>query len=482
MAWGGWGQETSLVEGLSDVDRARLERSGFTPIPPELGLELFDAARAGSAAAPAPGGVSGAALRAQAEAGMLPSILSDLVPRKSRAAGEGTLRDRLRELPVDGHSELVLELVRGQAASILGHASAEEVGPDLLLQELGFDSLGTVELRNRLVASTGVKVPMLTLTDRPTLAGIARYVLTQLAVAGDGEEGEVDLPEAGSPGISFISLLAEAQGRGSLDQFVELLAEASRFRPAFASASDGETVRSLQLADGAGDSTLVLIPSLGPISGPHEYVRLARELAETYSVHSIALPGFGSGEPLPESSDAAIESLAQVIRLLVPEGDLTLGGHSSGGWLAHAVASRLERDGSAVEKVLLLDTYPPQSQLLSQMLPVMLTAMLAAGEGEMGVDDTRLLAMGAYRRIFADWEVPDLDAPVVMVRAGEPAWDVEGEEEAAWKACWEGARETLEVAGNHFTMMTEFADSTARAIESMVKSEPLVIDTGGFAK
>jgi acyl transferase domain-containing protein/thioesterase domain-containing protein/acyl carrier protein len=481
MAWGGWAQETSLVEQLSDVDRARLERSGFTPISPEFGLELFDAARADPGPLLAPVGLSRTALRAQAKAGMLPPILSGLVPGASRGGGE-TLRDRLPDLPADSQLEIVLDLVRGEAASVLGHESAEDVGPELLLQELGFDSLGTVELRNRLVASAGVKVPILTLTDRPTLTAIAEYVLTQLMVPSGGEDEDETAGRSGSsPAISFTSLLREAKSEDSLDRFVELLAEASRFRPTFAPPGDGQTIRLVQLAEGTG-TALILIPSLGPISGPHEYVRLARELGESHSVYSVSLPGFGSGEPLPENADAAVEGLAEAVRRLVVEGGLVLGGHSSGGWLAHAVAARLECTETAVDKLLLLDTYPPESQLLSQMLPVMLAAMLAAGEEETRLDDTRLLAMGGYRRIFAGWEIPELEARTAMVRASQPAWDVNGETNDGWRASWERSDETIEVPGNHFTMMTECAVSTARAIEEIVNSEPLVVDTGGFAK
>ncbi len=180
MAWGGWVQDTSLIELLSEVDRKRLERSGIAPFGSREGLELFDAARAAGAPLLAPVGFYPAALREQALAGMLPAILRGLV-RMPEAEPDGTaLLSRLRGLSAEQRREAVLEAVREQAAVALGHPSAADVDPDLVVQELGLDSLGTVELRNRVAAATGVEVPMLALADHPTLSGVANYVLARL--------------------------------------------------------------------------------------------------------------------------------------------------------------------------------------------------------------------------------------------------------------------------------------------------------------
>jgi acyl transferase domain-containing protein/acyl carrier protein len=454
LAWGGWAQDTSLIDALADVDRMRLERSGLTPISAAQGLQLFDAARASGTPLLAPVGLSVPALRDQAAAGVLPAILRGLVQQRgTEASSEGAFWKQLESLPDDQREAAVLELVRGQAAVVLGHQSAAEVDPDLVLQELGLDSLGTVELRNRIAASTGVQVSILALTDHPTLSGVAGYVLEQLdrtAGADDGEAGE-----RSAAGVSLSSLLDDAYKADALDDFVELLTQASRLRKGFGTVDESDwQPRPVRLAEGSAESPVVLMPSLGPMSGTHEYVKLARELAGSHAVFALPLPGFGPGEALPESIDALVGVLAEAVRRMDHGPGLILGGHSSGGWVAQAVAAHLEGLGTPVAAVLLLDTYSPQSPLLRQLLPLMLPASGDLDGAEARVDDLRLLAMGGYRRIFADWRPAAIEARTVSI-------------------------EVDKVEGDHFTMMTDHASSTAAAIEDVLERESVNGRGGG---
>ena len=473
MAWGGWAQDTSLLEALSDVNRARLERSGFTPMSPQQGLELFDLARASDDALLAPVGLSTAALRAQAGAGMLPPIFSGLVPPVSSQPDQESLAERLAGLDEAGQEALLLEVVCAQAAIVLGHDPAEELNPDLLLQELGFDSLGTVELRNRLASATGVQVPILTLTDRPTPRSIAKHVITQLDPSAS--EGDGTGAASGQEAIAFTTLLEGAEGGQGLDEFVNLLTRAAAFLPTFQSL-DASKISTVRLTEAASVGTLVLIPSLGPISGPHEYVKLARALSGKLEVLTLSLPGFAAGEPLPASADAAIGTLADALQRSLPGSGFVLGGHSSGGWLAQAIAARMEASGLPPDSVLLLDTYPPHSPLLSQMLPLMLAGLQATDAADRRVDDARLLAVGGYRRAFAGWEPPATEIRTVMVRASSPAWEV-GDADEDWRAAWELPHTSVEVLGDHFTMLNEHAGTTADAIENALDEKLATVNT-----
>ncbi|MBE1601815.1 acyl transferase domain-containing protein/acyl carrier protein [Streptomyces stelliscabiei] len=88
----------------------------------------------------------------------------------------GRWRDRLTALPDAEGDRLLVELITTEAAAILGHGSAGRVDPERPLRDIGFDSITAVELRNRLVAATGFRLPVTGLFDHPTATGLARHI------------------------------------------------------------------------------------------------------------------------------------------------------------------------------------------------------------------------------------------------------------------------------------------------------------------
>jgi acyl transferase domain-containing protein len=475
MAWGGWMQESSLVADLAGelgaAALARLKRLGVAALTPEQSLELFDVARGSGEPRLVPVGLDTGALRAQAEAGLLPPVLRGLV----RSAGGAerspeALRARLVKLDGGEREAAVFDLVRGQIAAVLGFGSGEEVEPDRVLQEMGLDSLGVVELRNGLIAATGLSLPILALTDNPTPASIAGFLSAQLG--GDGGAAS----DAGSPGAAttFVSLLAEARRNDAFGEFADLLATASAFRPAFDDpAGAGGSPRAVRLADGLEAPSLVMIPSMGPMSGPHEYVKFAQGFQGERAVQVLALPGFAAGERLPSGLDALIGVLAERIGRLDLGPSLVLAGHSSGGWIAHSLAAHLESAGQAPAGVVLLDSFTPDSERVQRMMPAVLSAADDAARAGAGIDDGRLMAMGAYSRIFSRWRPEGLAAPVVMVRATRPGAE-ESDDDAA---PWGDVAASVCVPGDHFTMMNEYAASTREAVSEAIESKMVILQT-----
>jgi acyl carrier protein len=178
MAWGPWTPEVGLLGSLSDVDLRRLARSATPPMPVEQGLELFD--RALQAGRPVVGltRLHLPALRAQPA---LPAVWQALAGTSRRSAADTPARSegfaqRLAGLPAAGREQVLVELVRSNAAVVLGHGAGEQVPTGQPFKELGFDSLTVVELRNRLQAATGVSMPATVLFDHPTVARLAEYL------------------------------------------------------------------------------------------------------------------------------------------------------------------------------------------------------------------------------------------------------------------------------------------------------------------
>ena len=185
VAWGLWAAEDGMGASLSAAERARLARSGMAQLAVDEGLELLDAARTSSRALLLAAHLELRAMSAAIGDGEVPGLLRGLIkPRRRRRAaarGASSLAARLDEAPAGERARIALELVRGQAAAVLGHASPETVGAERAFRELGFDSLAAVELRNRLEAASGVRLAATVVFDHPSPAALAEHLVGLLS-------------------------------------------------------------------------------------------------------------------------------------------------------------------------------------------------------------------------------------------------------------------------------------------------------------
>ncbi len=188
LAWGPWAQAAGMTGSLDEAGMARVARAGFLPLPAGQGLALFDAAVAAGEPVVVPARLDLAALRAGGE---VPALFRGLVrgPVRRAAGAGGGLAGRLAGLPAARRREVVLDVVRGQVAVVLGHAGGAQVDPGRSFGDLGFDSLTAVELRNRLGAAAGVRLPATLAFDYPTADVLADFLLAELS--GDAAGNDV---------------------------------------------------------------------------------------------------------------------------------------------------------------------------------------------------------------------------------------------------------------------------------------------------
>ncbi|MCX5380990.1 type I polyketide synthase [Streptomyces sp. NBC_00091] len=188
LAWGLWAERSGMTGHLDGAGLARIERAGAQALTTAEGLGLFDAALTSPEAVLVPMRVDLAAVRAQAAAGeSVPRLLRALVPPPvRRAAAEAapvtSLAHQLAGLPENERTRILSDLVRGHAATVLGHAGPQAVEADRGFLELGLDSLTAVQLRNRLGTATGLRLPTTLVFDYPTPAALAAYLRGLLVV------------------------------------------------------------------------------------------------------------------------------------------------------------------------------------------------------------------------------------------------------------------------------------------------------------
>ncbi|MEU7276965.1 type I polyketide synthase, partial [Streptomyces asiaticus] len=187
MAWGLWAEASGMTGHLGERDLRRVSRSGLVPLSSEEGLELFDAALVADAIVPVPVRLDIPALRAQGAE--LPAVFRKVVPsvptrRTARSEQSESLPDELRRrlvgLPRTSQDQMLLELVRTQTAAALGHATPETVNTRRPFKELGFDSLMGVDLRNRLTAETGLRLPATLVFDYPTPMALVGHIRDEI--------------------------------------------------------------------------------------------------------------------------------------------------------------------------------------------------------------------------------------------------------------------------------------------------------------
>ncbi|MFE3022063.1 type I polyketide synthase, partial [Streptomyces sp. NPDC059256] len=195
LGWGLWAETSGMTSRLTESDRARLRRGGIAAMESDEALALLDFALAAGRPTVVPVKLDLAALRAESTEsdGVVPAVFRRLLPRTGRTAkrnpvsGAAVLSRRLAGASPDERERVLLELVRAEVAGVLGLGEPGLLEPDRALREQGLDSLTTVELRNRLGAATGIRLPTTVVFEHPTATALTRYIGERISGAAGAE-------------------------------------------------------------------------------------------------------------------------------------------------------------------------------------------------------------------------------------------------------------------------------------------------------
>ncbi|MEN0137392.1 MAG: SDR family NAD(P)-dependent oxidoreductase [Rhodococcus sp. (in: high G+C Gram-positive bacteria)] len=244
IAWGMWATPSAMTDNLGAIDLARARLSGMVPMPAADGLALFDSALAagaptvaaarfdhsGSAAPYVPAPLRGLIRESRPHAAGSDSVVSG-----PNGSGPSDWSQRLADLSIPEQRHLMLDLVRGGAATVLGYDASDSVDPDQAFKELGFDSLAAVALRNHLGAATGLRLPPTMVFDHPSPRAVAEFLRSELVP----DPMSVALADVDRLRATIAELGDDAEARSAIAQRLgSLLAEVGTSDDAHAAAVD----------------------------------------------------------------------------------------------------------------------------------------------------------------------------------------------------------------------------------------------------
>ncbi|MFD4695812.1 type I polyketide synthase, partial [Streptomyces sp. NPDC058463] len=184
VAWGPWAEGGMATQGETED---YLRRRGLNALDPALAMRALAEAVDGGLDTLTVADVDWPAFMSAFTSARPSPLLADL-PEAGRADGSagGTAdadlpwRGELTAVSQVRQQEMLLDLVRGLASTVLGHSGVDEVEPERAFRDLGFDSLMAVELRNLLATHTGLTLPATLVFDYPAPRFLAEYLRTLL--------------------------------------------------------------------------------------------------------------------------------------------------------------------------------------------------------------------------------------------------------------------------------------------------------------
>jgi len=191
------GMAIGMPQHLSEAHLDRMAREGMRLLPTDLGMAILDTVTGAAHPAEIAPPVDLAAAPTHPRQPVVLRALTRVRHRPVAAsaeepAGKGRVLDALAALDEPERQRLLLGLVIEQATAALGRGPDAPILADQAFQDVGFDSLTSVELRNRLTKAVGLRLPAGLVFEHPTPRQLARRLLADLAGDAEDPRGTVD--------------------------------------------------------------------------------------------------------------------------------------------------------------------------------------------------------------------------------------------------------------------------------------------------
>ncbi|HEX2132400.1 MAG TPA: SDR family NAD(P)-dependent oxidoreductase, partial [Actinophytocola sp.] len=184
LAFGLWEQAgVGMTAHLGKAELGRLRRQGIGALTLDEGFRALDLALTRPEPYLVPVHLELASLRHALGNAEPPGLLRALVPPRVDPPGadtpedEPSLHDRMVGISEPERLAVLVEVVRGEVAAVLGLPGPDGVPGDKALRSLGIDSLTMIELRKRLSKRANTSLPATLVFDYPTADAIAGLLL-----------------------------------------------------------------------------------------------------------------------------------------------------------------------------------------------------------------------------------------------------------------------------------------------------------------
>ncbi|MGK5546562.1 type I polyketide synthase, partial [Streptomyces sp. URMC 127] len=217
VSWGGWAE--GGMAGVGDGEEM-LRRRGLPPMRPALAVSALQQALAGDETTLTVADFDWERFIGPFTVSRPSALLSDLpevrraleAPASGGAEAGNALAAKLAGLPAGEQDRTLVDLVRTHAAAVLGHDGAAAVEAGRAFSDLGFDSLTAVELRNKLTADTGLKLPTTLVFDYPNATALARFLRAGLLGAQTTAEQEQRTAAADDEPVAIVAMSCRLPG------------------------------------------------------------------------------------------------------------------------------------------------------------------------------------------------------------------------------------------------------------------------------